>query len=65
MASSYSAGSLHHERTQDIVVISCIHANLETAITGRNKAKKGVFTGNHKLILCIVREQNSVEKKMP
>lgn len=50
MASSCSAGSLHHERTQDITVISRVHANLETAATGRNKAKEEFFTGNHRLV---------------
>lgn len=64
MSSSCSAGSLPHERTQNIAVISCVQANLETAVTGRNKAKQEeFFTGNRRLILCLVSEHNSVEKK--
>lgn len=48
------------------MVISCVHANLETAVRGRSKAKQAeFFTGNYRLIFCVVREENSVEKKYP
>jgi len=64
VAGSCFVGILYHAGTQDLVVILCAHANLDTVVTGRSKAPaSSVF--HWKLLFDIVREQNPVEKKIP